>query len=94
MTQSLLNVKTDETLILICEEKPIFKLGYLSSTIFFLFQKYSLIFLYNAVCVCVITEHLFQGTGKVHSAKKIHQCILCLGLEAVNNEQHLSSKID
>ena len=42
---------------------PIFKLGYLSSTILFSFQKYSLIF-YTTQCVCVITEHLFQGTGK------------------------------
>jgi hypothetical protein len=30
---------------------PIFKLGYLSSTIFFLFQKYSLIFIQRSVCV-------------------------------------------
>jgi hypothetical protein len=43
---------------------PIFKLGYLSSIIFFLFQKYSLIFIQRSVCVCVITENLFQGTGK------------------------------
>ena len=30
---------------------PIFKLGYLSSIIFFLFQKYSLIFIQRSVCV-------------------------------------------
>ena len=30
----------------------------------------------------------------LHSVKRIHEYILCLGLEAVNNEQHLSSKID
>ena len=41
---------------------PIFKLGYLSSTIFFLFQKYSFV-IQRSVCVCD-HEHLFQGTGK------------------------------
>jgi hypothetical protein len=66
MTQSLLNVKTDETLILICEENPQFRPEPLSYAFYFLSisEIQFDFFIQRSVCVCVITEHLFQGTGK------------------------------